>query len=142
MTIKELIAAGERKRDSFATARKIMREEPDAIVGIVAAFVEHQWRCNVRTEEHAAFSISDNGTDRRAAALLALTGKPVVVERGKPPVEWQLLTRDQIQRRIAMLTAMRTGIEASIQRLLDLHALLEQHGVDRYVDIPALEPAS
>lgn len=127
--------------DEFKLARRIIKEAPDEVVKIVANCVAAERRLATLSAERAAFSPDRRETmdpDSRARLEEIMAGvkdEAVVYEKGKPPVEWEMLTRDQIRRRIAMLVAIRNGIDTTIERLTLLLDFLEVNGVDRYADL-------
>lgn len=143
MTWQEIIRKHPNE-DDYKLARRIVKEaDPDELVKIIADRVGSERRLITLSAERAAFApskridLTPESRSRIEEVMATVRNESVVYEKGKPPVEWQDLTRDQIRRRIAMLTATRNGIDATIERLTLLLEFLETNGIDRYAEFEA-----
>lgn len=146
MSYKEIIRAHP-DEDDYKVARRIIEEAPEDLIKIVADRVGSERRLFTLEAERAAFAqrrkpedASPETRDRLAEIMAGVKNEAVVYEKGKPPVEWENLTRDQIRRRIAMLAAIKHGIDETIQRLTLLLEFLEQNGIDRYSELEQKPP--
>lgn len=113
---------------SEVVAKRALAElDADAIVGLLTREIDHLRRMNVLDLERAIqiaprATTSDTGHRRRverddlAAPFRSLFGCPMALGDGKK-VRFEEATVEQHRQRITMLTAMRSGID----RTIDLH---------------------
>jgi len=124
------------------------------VVGLIVHVIVAEQRNLARRQEQVAFSSihrasrmfdpADPGTPveemtlgNTAAKLMELLeSSPFKMGDGSDPLQWGTATVAQHEARIAMLSKIRDGIDATIARHREAISLCRQAGVDRLMDVP------
>lgn len=146
-TIVRDLVAREPEGDSREIASKVLAAlSHDDLVALVAEEVEHQQRLVARDQERTTLRPLHRGNVPTVAERLhrdeSTEWKALMLTRfrlgDRRAVEWGAATVEQHEQRIAMLTKLRDGLDATITFHRDAIALLKVAGVRCLNDLPAV----